>query len=208
MIDHRWCGTLSYEAGLKAQADVVERLEAGLSNGEILGLEHSAVVTLGKRGRIEDDLVVSKDELNRLDVQLFQSERGGQATLHAPGQLVIYPCVSLPTLKQSVREYVEYLQTTTRDLLIEQGIDAHLADDEPGVYTSRGKIAYFGVKVSKGIASHGIAINVKNDLGLFRLIRSCGKDRETFDSLQSRGVTMSTQMLFEAWTRRFLSPFA
>lgn len=207
MIEAQWCGTLSYAEGLNAQALAISKISI-LARGTILGLEHSAVVTLGKRGIAKDDLNVSEEELSNRGVELFRSERGGQATLHSPGQLVIYPCVSLRALNVGVREYVETLQLTTRDFLKDHGVDAFLADDEPGVYTKTGKIAAFGVKVSKGIASHGVAINVKNDLSLFGLIRSCGKPLESFDCLANYGVTQDPSELFQAWASRFLARFA
>ncbi|MES2855284.1 MAG: lipoyl synthase, partial [Bdellovibrionota bacterium] len=87
LINAQWCGLLSYAEGLRAQEEAVSSV-SGASPGLILGLEHSSVITLGKRGIPEEDLNASETELRARKVELFRSERGGQATLHSPGQLV------------------------------------------------------------------------------------------------------------------------
>lgn len=202
-------GLLTYEEGLLAQSRALEEITSARAlNGVILGLEHRAVVTLGKRGRIADDLTVSKEELERRGVDLRFSERGGQATLHAPGQLVIYPCVRLNTLGVGVRDYVKGLERATQNFLAELGVEAGPAPEEPGLYTSRGKIAFFGIRVSRGLASHGVSINVSNDLSLFGWIRSCGKEQERFDRLQSHGVSAVPRELFSRWTLSFSQTFS
>ena len=200
-------GGVSYDEGLAAQDRACRSLaEDARSLGTVFGLEHTpGVVTLGKRGRTEEDLRAGVELLSSRALELRESPRGGQATLHSPGQLVVYPCVHLGRLGWGVRRYVDLLQDTTAEFLREKGIEASRGADEPGLYTESGKIAFFGIKVSGGIASHGIAINVANDLSLFGLIRSCGKDLETFDRVSNHRPRETVETAFASWRRHFLT---
>jgi lipoyl(octanoyl) transferase 2 len=202
-----YLGSLSYTEGITAQDEAIEQLRTNQSlKGVVLGLEHlKPVITLGKRGRPEDDLKAGRQELEALGFEVVESPRGGQATLHAPGQLVIYPCVDLGRMGLGVRDYVCLLEKTTIRFLADQGIEAWRGGDEPGVYTAKGKIAFFGIRVSRGMASHGLAINAFNDLELFNWIRSCGKDAERFDSLKLSGrePSFSLEQLFHRWLQEF-----
>jgi lipoyl(octanoyl) transferase len=134
---------------------------------------------------VVDDLQVAEDVLKERGIELHISPRGGQATLHTPGQLVIYPCVHLTRIGIGVREYVSLLERTTQNFLKDLRIESTPNPEEPGLYTKKGKIAFFGIRVTHAITSHGIAINVTNDLSLFKLIRSCGVEGETFDSVST-----------------------
>ena len=206
-LQPRYLGLLGYGAGLRAQDEAVAEVAAIGGLGIVLGLEHRPVITLGKRGLEGEDLRATPEEIAAAGVELFRSPRGGQATLHSPGQLVIYPCVSLARLGCGVRDYVAGLERTTQGFLAELGIDSRPGLDEPGLYTADGKIAYFGVKISRGITSHGVSINVLNDLNLFGLIRSCGKDGESFDRIASHVPGLLLPNLFDQWISHFRETF-
>lgn len=206
-------GVVSYEDGLAAQEKALQELELNSDLlGHVLALEHYPVVTLGKRGRASDDLKAQAQELAKMGIDLQISPRGGQATLHSPGQLIIYPCVHLGRLGLGVRDYVCVLEKSTRNFLAEIGIQTLESCGEPGVYTATGKIAFFGVRVSKGMASHGLSINVANDLSLFQLIRSCGRIAENFDRIQDHPEIQTEKQdltgLFSLWSRHFLKALA
>lgn len=212
MYQFSYLSRVTYEDGLKAQEKALELLEKSpASLGMVLGLEHPSVITLGKRGRESEDLNAHALELSKKGVELKISSRGGQATLHSPGQLVIYPCVHLNRMGIGVRDYVCGLEKSTKSFLTELGIETLESCGDPGVYTPKGKIAFFGVRVSKGMASHGLAINVANDLELFGLIRSCGRTGESFDRiLDYAGLAPNKQALpelFLSWQKHFLQAF-
>jgi lipoyl(octanoyl) transferase len=207
-----WLGRgLPYDAGLRAQDEAAGQVRGALSidpecrksHAIVLGLEHSPVVTLGKRGAAEADLRVAPDEIIARGVALQVAHRGGQATLHSPGQLVIYPIVPIRELGIGIRDFVNLLEQTTIDFLASKGIEARRACCEPGLYTSQGKIAFFGLRVSQGVTSHGISLNVSNDVSLFSLIRSCGVENENFDRMVDHGVTDATEEVFRQWAERF-----
>lgn len=205
-----YAGTQTYASGLELQEHaILEALAHPDSIGTVLGLEHRTVITLGKRSVTEDDLHISRETLRKRDIDLVVSSRGGQATLHSPGQLVIYPCVKLAALKVGVRDYVKGLETATQTFLQSLGVTTHSGCcGEPGLYTDLGKVAFFGIRVSKGIATHGLSINVANDLELFQMIRSCGVSNEKFDRLANHGIRSDSKELFFSWIPHFLKAFA
>ncbi len=213
LFSFQYLGLLSYAEGLRAQEHALSELEKDSScYGKVLGLEHKPVITLGKRARKADDLAADILQIEAQGFEIFESPRGGHATLHSPGQLVVYPCVHLQRIGIGVRDYVCVLEKSIRNTLQGLGIETLESCGEPGVYTRRGKIAFFGVRVSKGMASHGLSLNFTNDLGFFELIRSCGKDSESFDRVSdqienSHGKQTLTEM-FKLWEKHFLDLIA
>ena len=197
-------GNISYEQGLESQAQCVESVK-DQGTPVVIGCEHPFVITLGIRGKESEDL--NTDLINSLDEQqkpqLVHAKRGGQATLHSPGQLVIYPIVNLRTHGLSVREYVHFLEETTLDLLRHIGLAAKRCPNEPGIIGPNGKLVAFGIRIQNGVASHGLAINSHNDLDLFKCIRSCGVPDRNHDRVSDHIHNVSNEILFELWTRYF-----
>ena len=134
--------------------------------GFLLLLEHPPVFTLGRNG----------DPANVLDpggIPVVRVDRGGDVTYHGPGQLVGYPIVDVRRL--GVRRFVEGMEGSILDLLRDLGVPAERRPGCVGVWASRGKIASLGVRVSRGVSTHGFALNVSNDLEPFRRIHPCGQ---------------------------------
>lgn len=199
---HTWLGTFDYVKALELQESVQQNAEL---DPAILGLEHPLTITLGRRGDPLKDVLVGFKTLREKNIPVVAVDRGGQATLHQPGQLVIYPIISLRRLKLGVKCYVETLEETTKQLLAKYGVTAYCRGDEPGLYTMKGKIASFGVRISRGITSHGLALNVHNDLSEFGMIRSCGKSGEVFSRLADYGDYPPLEQLFKEWVALFLA---
>lgn len=198
----KWLGTIPYSIGLELQQELVET-SIQKQKSYIIGLEHPKVVTLGRRASFEADIKVSPEDLDSLNYQYYRVERGGHATLHNPGQLVVYPILSLEKHGLTVRDYVCLLQKTTQKLLQEVGIESEWRDQNPGLYTSKGKIAFFGIRIKKGTTYHGLSLNVSNELEDFFVIKSCGKDSEIFDKVSLYDPNASCQNLFEKWCELF-----
>ncbi len=151
------------------------RLRARVADGDIPGvillLEHEPVITLGSRGAHAD--LRSPALVAAQGIEVVTSERGGQTTLHAPGQLVSYPIVPIP--RQDLRSYVHNLEETLISLLGDLGVTASRRDGRPGLYVNGDKIASVGLRCSRWVSSHGTSLNVTIDLALFDLIVSCGE---------------------------------
>ncbi len=196
----QWLGFTDYVKCLEMQTTA---MLAADERPIIFGLEHPLTITLGRRGDPLRDVVVGFKTLRERAIPVVAVERGGQATLHNPGQLVIYPILPLRNYGLGVREYVALLEETTKQLLALYGITACCKGDEPGLFTIKGKIAFYGVRISKGITSHGVAINVSNELADFQMIRSCGKTVEQFANMRDFVETPGLQSLFFQWIEIF-----
>lgn len=153
----------------------------------VLVLQHPPVITLGQSGGGED-LRLSPAALQRLGVGLYQTNRGGRATYHGPGQLVAYPIVKL--FDHDLHAYLWSLEEMLVRLLAEWGIAAGRLERHPGVWVGRDKIAAVGVAVRDDVTTHGLALNVNTDLSYFNLIIPCG--------LRDHGVTSMRVVLGRA----------
>lgn len=130
-------------------------------------VEHDPVFTLGQAGRREHVLDVG-------DIPLLQVDRGGQVTYHGPGQLVAYPLLDLRRLRIGVRDYVHRIEQAVIDTLAHWNIGAVRRAGAPGVYVDDAKVAALGIRVRRGCAFHGLALNVDMDLAPFGRIDPCG----------------------------------
>lgn len=146
------------------------------SEDEIWFVEHNPVYTLGVAGEL-------KHVLNPHQIPVIRTNRGGQVTYHGPGQLVVYPLINLHRKNLFVKEYVSLLEESVIQTLFEIGItNAQRNPGAPGVYipsenSSLSKIASLGIKVSRGLTYHGLALNVDMDLSPFLGINPCGFEK-------------------------------
>jgi lipoate-protein ligase B len=167
------CGTLPYEEARAAQ----RRLEGERQRGDVpdllLLLEHPPVYTRGRRSTPEE-LPMGAEWYEAQGIEVRDTDRGGRVTYHGPGQLVAYPIVSLRPYGDDVHAYVRGLERVTIESLASHGVGARLIDDETGVWVGERKIGSIGVHVSRGVTTHGLAINVNNDLQPFEWVVPCG----------------------------------
>lgn len=193
-----YLGNFDFRKSVGLQADLLH-LALQTNCNFVIGLEHPAVLTLGHRAELEHEVL----SMSRLPIE--RVSRGGLATVHSEGQLVIYPVLNLRELNLGVRDYVCLLLKTTNELLHSLGVDSFIDENAVGVFTKTGKIAFCGVQVKNGVSQHGISLNVRNDLSLFNSIRSCGISEPVFDRLCEYGVNMTLQEIFSRWLEIFRS---
>lgn len=195
-IESAFLGQLDYNKAFDIQMHLFE-LAKEKHQYSIIGLEHPAVISFGRRAASE----------MQLDCQIPQilSSRGGLVTVHSEGQLVIYPIIDLKSFGLGVKSYVCVLLKATQDFLLELGVESSVGIENAGLYTSRGKIAFCGIQVKNGISLHGISINVRNDLSLFGQIKICGVENQKLDRLQDYHINMTLKELFEVWMTQFRS---
>jgi lipoyl(octanoyl) transferase len=174
-----WLGRISYESGLRIQE---ERLRACIDRGveSVLLLEHEPVYTIG---RLPDKS--SLRAVDELPYPVFETNRGGQATYHGPGQLVGYPILDLRNRGRNLHRYLRALEGLLIDLLNEFGVTGTRVEGKTGVWVQDRKIASIGVGVRKWVTMHGFALNVATDLSGFTSIVPCGLPGVTMTSISA-----------------------
>ena len=183
MISVLQLGLLDYPIGLRLQQKLVGLRKDGLIGDVLLLLEHTPVITLGRNAKAAN-VVASPELLAERGVELFESDRGGDVTFHGPGQLVGYPIFDLrgfssPNGQRRTLGAVEYVRRL-EEVLMRTCADFRIAAERvaglTGVWTTgtEAKIAAIGVHISRGVTSHGFALNVNTDLEYFKLIIPCG----------------------------------
>lgn len=194
-----WKNKIPYLESLKIQ----EELKAICLKKKIdlsLGFECPSTITLGLRGE-KEDLLLSEDECKKKNISIMTIKRGGQATLHSPGQLIIYPIVDIKRNKMRVRDFIEVIEKITHRVFSYLGVKTHKEEDQAGLFTDKGKIAFFGIHVSEGISQHGLAMNINNDLNLFSYIRSCGIKNRPHDRLCHYHSKITMREIFDLWIK-------
>ena len=177
-----WLGRVEYGRAWALQAALVERRQRGAAGDAVLLLEHPHVVTLGRRGRM-DDVLLDAGALASLGIAVHEVDRGGETTYHGPGQLVGYPIMDIRALGGPAR-YVRALEAALIDALAGFGVEGRRRDGMPGVWAGERKIAAIGLRVSRGVSSHGFALNVSTDLAYFEHIVACGVPRLPVTSVE------------------------
>jgi lipoyl(octanoyl) transferase len=164
-------GEIPYPEAVALQRRLRDARQADSIPDCLLLLEHPPVYTRGRRTG-PADLPRGEDWYRARGIEIHDSDRGGQVTFHAPGQLVGYPIVRVA----SVRDYVATMERAMIAALRDEGIAATAPEGRTGVWAGGAKIGSIGVHVSRGVTTHGFAINVVNDLEPFGWIATCGID--------------------------------
>lgn len=176
-------GRRAYGEVLALQRDLCRRRVAGeLTEDFLLLVEHDPVVTLGRSTR-DSSLPFPRRRLEARGLEVFEVERGGDVTLHAPGQLVGYPILDLGGYRQDLHWYLRQIEETVIRGLGDLGVTAERRQGKTGVWTSGKKIASIGIHVKQWVTLHGFALNVTTDLSLFDLIVPCGIHGVTMTSV-------------------------
>lgn len=198
-----WLGTVEYLRARALQDDLVNAVHDGDSPNTLLLLEHPHVYTRGRLSR-DEHLLASAEELATAGVPVYETDRGGQITYHGPGQLVGYPVINLRDWDGGPLKYVRTLEQVIVDVLADFGVAAHTEEGLTGVWTAGGKVAAIGVKISRGIAFHGFALNVNANLSYYRHIVPCGiADRPVTSLAAQLGATADMEAVRYSLAYRF-----
>ena len=155
----------------------IARLEVESGNDEcIFILEHNSLYSAGKSYEECDFLIQN-------NYKVYYSNRGGRVTVHNPGQIVVYPVLNLKKRAINIHQYVKMLEQWMIDVLRMFNIKGTRKDGAVGIWANEAKIGFVGIRIVKGITSHGICLNVCNDLTLFDAIIPCGIDNVKITSI-------------------------
>ncbi len=194
-------GLLDYGQALaRQQQRVTERIN-GHSPDCLVLVEHPPVVTIGRSGNLKD-LHISQEALGQKGVSLQKVDRGGRATFHGPGQLVVYHIVKLGD--KDLHAFLKRLLDTVAELLQSYKLIPEFKKGKPGLWVNKAKIASVGLAVRKWVTYHGIALNISKDLGWFDLIVACGQPDEKITSMEHE---MGVQVNIGDVKKRFIDRF-
>jgi lipoyl(octanoyl) transferase len=206
------CGTVAYREAWEMQLRLAGRREAGEIPDALMLLEHPPVYSRGRRTKAEE-LPMGDEWYEAQGIEVLDTDRGGLVTYHGPGQLVAYPIVDLAPLGNDVHEYVRGLERVMIGSLAEHGVGAQTIEGLTGVWTdgpppapglagAAKKIGSIGIHVSRGITTHGLAVNVDNDLQPFEWVVPCGIQGVAMTSIAREGGSEPTVAAFAATVGR------
>lgn len=211
MISVLQLGRIDYATALKLQQSLVELRKRGEVGDVLLLLEHTPVITLGRNAK-ETNVLASREQLAARGVEVFECDRGGDVTYHGPGQLVGYPLFDLRGFNPRVGavEFVRRLEEVLIRTCADFGVAARRVPGRTGVWTetSDAKIAAIGVHISRGVTSHGFALNVSTDLDAFQLIVPCGiTDKQVTSLAREISSAPTLEKVAESVARNFGAVF-
>jgi len=202
------CGLANYQGALQLQHRLREKRRRSEIPNTVLILEHPAVITLGAR-QSANKLLAGREDLAQKHIDVVDIRRGGGTTAHNPGQLVFYPILHLQQLNLGISEYIRELESIGVELLEQLGVHAERQKGFPGLWIGTKKIASIGVRVSKFITFHGMAINITNDLSIFDFITPCGLDDVKMTSvLKETGKRHSMSQVKERLSQLLIRHFS
>ncbi len=194
---------------------IAEKLQGHETSNYLIICEHPHVFTLGKNG-VMANLLVNQTQLQEVQAEFVQTNRGGDITYHGPGQIVGYPIFDLDNFKLGLKQFIDKMETAIIEVLSQYGIQAGRMPKATGVWLdvanplrSR-KICAIGVRSSHFVTMHGFALNVSTDLNYFSYIHPCGfVDKGVTSMQQELGKTVSIEevkmKIEEAFQRIFCS---
>jgi lipoic acid synthetase len=175
-------GVEDFRETLELQHRLVEQRRQNEIGNTVLIVEHQPVITLGAR-QSANKLLIERDKLTAKGIDIVEIRRGGGATAHNPGQIVFYPILNLQELRLDINDYIRTLEQIGIELLEQLGVKSERRKGFPGLWASNKKIASIGVRVSRQITHHGMAINIQNDLSIFETIVPCGLENVRMTSV-------------------------
>jgi len=172
-------GTVPYAEASALQERLAQRRQEEAIPDTLLVLEHPPVYTRGRRTQASD-LPMGEEWYRTRGIEVCDSDRGGRVTYHGPGQLVAYPIIAI----DRVGDFVRGMEAAIVAALADEGVEAQArAAPLTGVWAGDAKIGSIGVHVSRGVTTHGLAVNVDNDLQPFQWIVPCGIDHVRMTSV-------------------------
>jgi len=174
-------GLISYDDGMRVMKDLHAKRCANLIPDTMLVLQHHPVITKGRRMHGQD--IPFHPELKKRGVQIREADRGGLLTYHGPGQIVVYFIVRFSDYFSGITDMVKIIEKSLQGYLKTHSVITRLLPDHPGIWVGPKKIASIGLRVSKGVTTHGISLNINNELDVYQLFDPCGMSGNNMTNL-------------------------
>ena len=217
-------GLLEYEDALKYQLKLFDEIISNKirnrrnktkiqTKNHLVFVEHNSVYTLGKSGEI-NNLLINQKDLDNKKIKFYKTNRGGDITYHGPGQIVCYPILDLDNFFTDIHKYLRFLEETVILTLQNYGIKGNRSKNETGVWlepnsSDARKICALGVKASRWVTMHGLALNVNNDLSFFNHIIPCGIKNKSITSISKEcKKNIDMELVKEKIINNFLKVFS
>ncbi len=166
-------GLKDYRQAYKIQKELVGKRSKGKITDTLLLVEHPPVFTIGRSGS-KKNILAPLEKIKQEDIEIIETDRGGDITYHGPGQIVGYPIIDLKNYGKDIHLYLRTLEAVLIKLLKTFGIKAKRIRGMTGVWADNKKIASIGIAVSKWVTYHGFALNTEPNMEHFKMINSCG----------------------------------
>jgi lipoyl(octanoyl) transferase len=177
-------GTVDYAEAHRLQRELQTKRIAGEVDDIVLLLEHPPVLTLGRSAK-EQHIIAAPEVLAARGISVHEVGRGGDVTYHGPGQLVAYPIIDLKPDRRDVRKYMWSLEETMIRTCADFGLSADRVEGLNGAWIEDRKVGAVGVRISRWVTMHGLALNASSDLSHFELIVPCGITDKAVTSLSA-----------------------
>jgi lipoyl(octanoyl) transferase len=171
---------MAYLPAWEVQRHIQAEVQSGARDDTLVFVEHSSVLTLGANFH-EENLLLTREQYEARGIEVHRTDRGGDVTFHGPNQLVIYPIFDIRRHGKDLHKWLRDLEEAIIQVCASYGLDGQRSSVNTGVWIRGKKVAAIGIKVSRWVSIHGIALNCNNDLAPFDLIVPCG--------IQTHGVT-------------------
>jgi lipoyl(octanoyl) transferase len=200
-------GTAAYRPTWELQDELAEQRRGRRIGDRLLLVEHFPVYTIG-RGGDEANMLAGPERLRELGAELIRIDRGGDITFHGPGQLVAYPIVELAD-PLDLRRYVRTLEAAIIATVGRFGVTAARLEGHPGIWVAgERKLAAIGVRVRRGVTTHGLALNVNTDLRWFAEMIPCGiRDKDVTTLAQEIGAPVAMEDVEDELARQLADHF-
>lgn len=185
---HLGLGKADYKEVWDLQKKILLHKQKNKFEDVIITVEHEPVYTLGKTGN-RDHILISDEEMKQRGISYYEIDRGGDITYHGPGQLVVYPIFDLNNFYKDTHRFLRDLEEVVIQTLKEYNINSRRIEEYTGVWVGEEKICAIGIKVSRWITMHGLALNVNNDLSYFDKIIPCGIFEKGVTSMKKETVS-------------------
>jgi lipoyl(octanoyl) transferase len=185
MIEIQKWGLIPYRSALTRQKAIAEEIMHKRNRNVLVLCQHPRVITVGRNGK-KGNIICDRGFLDSLGFEIFEVDRGGDVTLHNPGQLVGYPIFNLSDFKEDLHWFLRKVEHIIIQLVLTFGIKAHTLEGLTGVWVEQSrKIAAIGFHCSRWVTTHGFALNVNNNIREFDYIVPCG--------IKNKGITSISQ---------------
>lgn len=198
-------GLIGYEEAYAFQKQCVDKV---LNDADpfLLLCEHPAVLTKGRMTKNEH-ILLDQHALQKRGVEVQNIDRGGDVTLHAPGQLVVYPIINLTDYGRDLKIYLRKLEDVAMGVLKRYGISPRREPGQTGVWVEEKKVVSLGIGVKRWVSFHGVGINVNTDLAHFSMIKPCGLNVEMNSMAHILGHPLEMKKIKETVVQEFLELF-